>query len=394
MKNSIIYITLCFGILTSCSNQEKQDITESLQATGHNSIDLTAEQFKTIGIGLGKIEQKNLHSVVKASGYLALPPQKKASVSSFMGAIVKNINVAEGILVKQGQTLAILEHPDFIKLQEEYIAAKNNLDFLEKEYQRQQELSEHNAGTGKVFQKTQADYNTGKAKLSSLENQLKLLSVNLTELSKGNIIPSFALTAPIDGYIGHINAGIGEFTEPNKILFIITDNSQIHVDLLVYEKDLFKVKIGQKVNFVLANQPDHQAEHNHESIEGQVFGVNKSFENDTKALTIHASIENEHHELIPGMYVNALIDVGSQTVNAVPVDAIIKSEGKEWIFIVDESQSKPDHYFFKMEEVVTGISELGAIEITPLNKIPNDARVVIKNAFFILSKAKGGGEED
>ena len=393
MANKIIFVILCGLVIAGCNSKPENKNAEIEPQQETASIELTGEQFKTVGIELGKIEQKNLHSIVKASGYLEVPPQNKASVSTFIGAVIKSISVVEGVFVKQGQTLAVLEHPDFIKLQEEYISAKNNLSFLEKEYFRQ-ELAEQNAGTGKVYQKAEADYNSGKAKLSSLESQLKMLSVNTSELSKGNIASSIVLSAPIEGYIGHINASIGAYAEPNKTLFEITDNSKIHVDLLVYEKDLFKVKIGQKVNFILANQPEHQEEHNEETIEGEIFGINKTFENDTKALTVHATIKNENHELIPGMYVNAMIDVGTQTVNVVPVDAVVKSDGKEWVFVVDENSSRTGNYTFRMLEVITGISDLGYIEVSTLDKLPAEARVAIKNPFFILSKAKEGGEEE
>lgn len=42
--------------------------------------------------------------------------------------------------------------------------------------------------------------------------------------------------------------------------------------------------------------------------------------------------------LIPGMYVNALVDVGNNTVDALPVDAIIKAEGREFIFVLKEGE--------------------------------------------------------
>lgn len=402
MKKTIIFAMLCGLVIMACNSKKEKSEAEHPEGNNSATIELTAEQFKAVGIELGSIEQKNLKSVVKASGYLDVPPQNEASVSTYIGAIIKSISVLEGSFVKQGQTLAVLQHPDFIKLQENYITSKNEFWLSEKEYLRQKELFEQNAGTGKVFQKTESDYNSAKAKVSSLENQLKLLSVNINELSQGKIIPSFALLAPIEGYVGHINVNIGAYAEPNKALFQIVDNTKIHCDILVYEKDLFKIKIGQKVNFILANNPEHQEEHNSETIEGEIFGINKSFENDTKALTVHASIKNEKHELIPGMYVNALIDVGEQKSSVVPVDAVVKSDGKEWIFIVREMLERSGNsnekskagqaYTFKMVEVFTGISDLGYIEITPIEKISPNAKVVIKNPFFILSKAKEGEE--
>ena len=387
---NLLYAALCVSVITSCKNKkEDQEISESRKGNPL-IIQLTAEQFKTAGLELGSVQEKNLRSVVKANGYLAVPPQNKASVSTFIGAVVKFIHVDEGTFVKQGQVLAILEHPDIIKKQEEYLTEKNNFSFLEKEFLRQKELAVQNAGTGKVFQKAESDYNTSKAKLSSLEGQLKMLSVNMNELLKGNIVSSVVLPAPISGYIGQININIGAYAEPNKKLFEITDNTKIHCDLLIYEKDLFKIKVGQKINFVLANQPEHQQEHNNKTIEGIIFGINKSFESDTKAFVVHANVENENHELIAGMYVNASVDIGGENTMAVPVDAVVKSDGKEWIFIVDGS---PGNYTFKMMEVVTGVSDLDFVEINPIEKISPDAKVVIRNPFFILSKTQESVEE-
>jgi cobalt-zinc-cadmium efflux system membrane fusion protein len=427
MKTIIIFTLLCCLFLNACSTNTKDTAPAPEHHDEHekNLVELTTEQFKAVGITLGTIEQKNLHSVVKASGYLEVPPQNKATVSSLIGAVVKQILVVEGIAVKQGQTLALLEHPDFIKLQEEYLSAKSTLAYSDQEFRRQKELSEQNAAAAKIFQKTESEHTILTARVASLEEQLRQLSVRPSDLAQGKIVSTLRLTSPISGYVGHINASIGAYAEPSKTLFEISDNSKIHVDLLVYEKDLFKVKLGQKVSFVLANQPEHQQEHKNETIEGVIFGINKSFEGDTKALTVHAQIKNEHHELIPGMFVSALIDVGSQTVMAVASDAVVKSGGKQWIFVVAEAheetesahsdsvshKAKPeqahdehghaDHaheeaaYHFKMVEVVTGITELGYTEITPVEELSAESKVVIKNSFFLLSKAKEseGGDE-
>ncbi len=439
---------LCGLLITACNTKtEETKPAELPKEELVTFVELTKEQFEAVEIQLGKIEMQNLKSSIKASGHLEVPPQNKAEVSTFIGAVVKSIAVLEGSKVQRGQTLATLEHPDFIKLQEEYLTAKSNLSFLEKEFLRQRELSEQNAGTGKVFQKAEADFNTGKGRLKSLESQLKILSVNLNELSKGNIAAVMVLSAPISGYIGHINAHTGAFAEPNKMLFEIIDNSQIHCDLLVYEKDIFKVKIGQKIHFLITNMPEHQNEHEGKTIEGEIFGINKSFENNSKAISVHALIKNENHELIPGMYVNALIDIGESKTTVVPSEAVFTTDGKQFVFIRNKmtdckkhplcaahefcapSEDCPEHpeceqhehsplkevctkhkdceehenckeventkaFYFTMKEVRKGVSDLGYTEVAFIDDVPKDAMVVIKGAFYLLSKSKTSGQMD
>ncbi len=448
MKNKIIIAMLCGVIITACnSTPEKTEPVELPSEELVTFVELTKEQFEAADIELGKIEKKNLRTTIKASGHLEVPPQNKAEVSTFIGAIVKSISVLEGSKVQKGQALAVLEHPDFVKLQEEYITAKSNLDFLEKEYLRQKELSENNVGTGKVFQKAEADYNAGKGKLNSLESQLKMLSVNLSEVSKGNIASSIILVAPISGYVGHIHASTGAYAEPNKTLFEIIDNSQIHCDLLVYEKDIFKVKVGQKIHFIITNMPEHQEEHGNKTIEGEIFGINKSFEDNSKAISVHALIKNENHELIPGMYVSALIDVDENETTVVPSGAVFTTAGKEFVFVRNKmtgckkhplcaahefcapSENCPEHpeceqhehsplkkvctkhpnceehekckevesteaYYFTMKEVKKGVSDLGYTEVTFIDDVPEGATIVTKGAFYLLSKSKTSGQMD
>ncbi|MBN8650521.1 MAG: efflux RND transporter periplasmic adaptor subunit [Cytophagales bacterium] len=399
MKTLKIYAFILLLVATGACNNEKSAEVDSEHHDDEQTdiIELTQEQIDAVGIEIDTIEEKNLSAIVKASGMLEVPPQNRADISVLMGGSVKQIFVLEGSYVKKGQVLLTIANLEFIKMQQEYLADLSNFSYTEKEFQRQKELNEKNAGTGKVFQQTEASYHAEKAKLQSLSKQLQQLNVNLNQLSGGEIIPDFSVVAPISGVVAHISVNLGTFVEPGKVIMDIVDNSQIHCDLQVYEKDLFKVKVGQKVNFMLTNQ-------NNQQIQGEIYGVNQSFEGESKAVLAHAVVKNvKGLKLFPGMYVSASIDIGAQKVKAVPVDAIVKSEGKNYIFILlEEKQAEGKEeevgkeeggVYFKKTEVVTGVSDLGFIEIRPLEELQGTTRVVIKGAFYILSKSQGATEE-
>ncbi|WDO13187.1 efflux RND transporter periplasmic adaptor subunit [Flavobacterium sp. WW92] len=366
-------------------------------------VELNEAQYKASGIELGTFAMKNLSEVVNANGYTKLPPQNQADVSVHITGIVKSINVIEGQSVKKGQVLATIESPEFAKLQEAYLTSKSNLEFLTLEYERQKTLSEENVNSKKVFQKTKAEFEMEKARLSSLRQQLAVLNLSGSN-SPSSVMP---ILAPISGYITEINIKIGSNAEVGKPLLSIVDNSQLHVDLLVYEKDLQKVKPGQNIRFVLTNQDNTE-------ISGKVFNVGKAFENETKSVAVHADIANKSQTLIPGMYVNALIDVGAKDVQALPVEAVIKAEGREFIFILEEGHEEASHdkeeghshedghaheeagktFHFQRIEVKTGTSQLGFVQVSVLQKIDADAKIVLKGAYYIQShllKSEGGG---
>ncbi|MNJ93920.1 Cobalt-zinc-cadmium resistance protein CzcB [compost metagenome] len=405
--------------ISSCGDATKKTETTTEDAHDHGAegheehseaLELSQEQMNAVGIVIGEIEQKNLTAVVKASGQLAVPPQNAAQINVLTGGIIRKINVIEGQRVSKGQVLVTIENQDLIKLQQDYLTAKSGFSFIEAEHNRQQQLKAANAGTGKAHQQAEANYNAERAKLKALERQLQQYGISVSRIASGNITSQVPVTAPINGTIGKISAETGSYAQPGVSIMDIVDNSKIHADLIVFEKDLSKIKVGQKVDFRLTNQKNEQ-------IEGQIYGINKSFENDSKGVVVHAVIKKPGANLIPGMYVTGLIGVGTETTSAVPIDAVVRSEGKEFIFVVDESakaahEEEHDHehkgeaeekhkeedakdkksVHFKKVEVTTGVSELGYIQITPVEKLPTHVKVVTKGAFYLQSKSSGPAE--
>ncbi|RYD84316.1 MAG: efflux RND transporter periplasmic adaptor subunit, partial [Sphingobacteriales bacterium] len=272
MKSSFIYAIAMLLLLAGCN--KAADTTKPVE-TGHEEhqheeaaanpsaikeVALNEAQYIASGITLGTFSLKNLSDVVSANGYTKSPPQNQADISVHLGGIVKSINVIEGQYVKKGQLLATIESPEFARLQEAYLTSKSNLEFLTLEYDRQKILSDENVNSKKVFQRTKSDFEIEKARFNSLQKQLSIL--NLGNSSKAS--SSMPVLASISGSITEVNIKIGSNAEVGKPLFNIVDNSKLHVDLLVYEKDLQKVKPGQNIRFTLTNQDNIE-------IKGKVF---------------------------------------------------------------------------------------------------------------------------
>jgi len=380
-------------LLASCSghtDKKADPVNDSAKTESpekENKLELSAEQMKTVGIEVGPIEQKNLDAVVKANGQLAVPPQNKADVSVLSGGIIGSINVLEGQQIHKGQVLATIKNQDLLKLQQDYLAAKNNFTYVQAEYDRQSQLKAAGAGTGKSFQSSEATYNAERSRITAYESQLQQFGISPGRISNGHIVSQFPVTSPISGTVGTITANTGAFVQPGTSIMEVVDNSKIHCDLTVFEKDLMAVKIGQKVSFQLTNQ-DNQV------ITGVINGVNKSFEDESKGVIVHAVINNKQNKnLIPGMYVTALISIGSKLTPAVPVNAVVRSEGKQYIFIA-ASHDEDGKIKFTKTEVSTGISELGYIQVIPLNPLPAGVQIATKGAFYLQSKAAGSTDED
>ena len=406
MKKVIINILTAFAFITvtftlsSCGNSGNKKVTKEETKTdttkkGEGIAEVTAEQMKAVGIEIGVIEQKNLTSVVKASGQLTVPPQNKAVVYALVGGVIRRINVIEGQQVSKGQVVVSIENPDFIRLQQDYLTSKDNIVYLQQEYERQRILKEADAGIGKVYQQASANYAAEKSKMLTLEKQLLQIHISPSQVRKGNLITQVPVLAPISGTVGKITLSVGTYTDASSPIMEIVNNSIIYCDLQVFEKDIAKVSVGQTVNFILTNQKDKQ-------VSGRVTGINKSFEQQNKSVVVHAVLNNAAPlNLIAGMYVSALIETGKQLVSAVPRDAIVKANDKSYIFVFEGTEQEPikrdandkevnksqvqEKYRFKMIEVVTGVEELGFVEIKLLEELKPNTKIVTKGAFYLYS---------
>ncbi|MES2112658.1 MAG: efflux RND transporter periplasmic adaptor subunit [Bacteroidota bacterium] len=388
-----IYMAALFAVtmMVACSRssnkeEQKQEPVKETAVAKNNALELTAQQMQNVGIEVGPIPQMNLDAVIKASGQLAVPPQNKADVSLLSGGVISHINVLEGQQVRKGQVLATVNNQELIKIEQDYLAAKNNFTYVAAEYDRQNQLQAAGAGTGKSYQSATATYKAEQARLQAYESQLRQLAISPQKISSGNIVSTFPILSPISGTVGKITSNTGAYVQPGTSIMEVVDNSKIHCDLIVFEKDLMAVKMGQKVNFQLTNQQNMV-------ITGKINGINKSFENESKGVVVHAEIDNpQHQNLIPGMYVTALISTGTKQTSALPVDAVVRQAGKQYIFII--TGRNDSSYTFKKVEVATGITELGYVAIRPMNDLPADIKVVTKGAFYLESKLSGSDDED
>ncbi len=388
MKNNItstlkLMAVLCSGLLlNSCGNEEAVVAEEHHE--DEQTVQLTAAQYKSADIQLGKVELRNLSNVIQCNGVLDVPPQNLVSISLPIGGNLKSTELLQGMKVSKGQVIAVFEHPDYVQLQQEYIQAKSALDFSENEYNRQAELNKEQVTSQKSFQKTKADYLSQKALVLGLEKKLEQLGISVAQMEKGNITNTISITSPINGYVTKVNVNIGKYLNPNDVAFEIVDTEHLHAELTVYEKDITKIKTGQTIHFSLPNENGNERS-------AKVHLIGREISSD-RTVRIHGHLDKEDIELLPGMYIKARIEVGENKTLSLPEKAIVQNAGKNYIFIKINSEHK-DEFAFKMIEVEVGVSENGFTEVMLPKDVSLSADVVVNGAYDLLSKLFNSEEE-
>ncbi|MBZ4188932.1 efflux RND transporter periplasmic adaptor subunit [Niabella beijingensis] len=439
----ILVAAILVSSLYSCGEEAKGEganasaETKTVEAKGEEGhgeeesstiASLTQEQIKAVGITLGNIENKNLTATVKANGALRVPNNKKANATSLYGGVVKSLRVQLGDYVRKGQMIATIENPQFVQLQEEYITIDSKITLAQQELNRQQELNQGSAGALRNLQSATADLNTLLARKSSLKKQIQLMGINPSSISRENLRAALVVTSPVSGTISNELAKIGSYVDVSSPVVEIVDNSLLHLDLQVFERDLPYMKVGQIVNFTITNNP-------RVTYTAKVFNIGSSFENESKTVAVHCTVVGNKTGLIDGMNITGMVSVENVMASTVPNEAIIEADGKFYVFVhtdkepeaghekggqehkegeshdqkaeedhahkpgekhdhaVENKQSEPNMNFEKIE-VAKGVSELGYTVITPVTEIPKDAKIVTKGAFFINAKLSNtGGHE-
>lgn len=439
MKNKItnkIFATVIINLLliiffTGCNskeevNNESKDVHseeskhKEANDTHENEVTLSEKQIKLMSIELSKIESQNINGYIKVNGEIMTNQDNESRVGSIIPGRVKKIYVKEGSFVRTGQTLAVIENPDLINVQVDYINAKNEFEFAKQEYNRQEKLNSDNIGSKKNLAEIESNYKRALANYKTFEEKLSTYKISKSRFDNiytdtvADLQRNYSITAPISGNVVSRMITIGQYVESSMDMFHIVNTTTVFVDLSIFEKDLSHVNVGQKVIIKTSSNPDN-------NYEGKVSFINKVFDDKNRTVKVRVTVNNKSQELYPFMFITAKIYVNDDSLLAVPVSAI-ESEGEnKFIFVktderkkletheehsgVDEHkegkehQESEEHYereghkgeaevVFKKYQVNTGISDDKFVEIIPFEELMEGSEVVSKGTFYLKSELK------
>ena len=367
-------------------------------------IPLTAKQVSTVDLKMGEAVEREMDATIDAKGSLVLRAQAMGDVASLMGGIVKSISVKEGQFVQKGQVVATVENTDVVSLQREYYSAAKECELARKDMERQKLLAQNGAGIKRSLQQAQKDYHVAHANMLGIGRQLAQMGISTAAVAKGKFTTAFPLRAPISGIVSEMTASLGSYADMQTPLMKIRNTQAVECDLNIFEKDLAKVKVGNRVTLNLTNQPGVK-------LSGTVYGMNQYFNDNSKSVAVHVKLDaasvksylhsssgnNHGGKLFAGMYVSGKIATGSQQCLVLPSQAIVNTDGKQYVFALNGAPSK-GNYSFSRHEVTTGSSDGKYTEVKlcdHLLKGKNRAavkKIVTENAYYLASLTGEHGE--
>ncbi|MBO9639305.1 MAG: efflux RND transporter periplasmic adaptor subunit [Siphonobacter aquaeclarae] len=361
-------------LLVGCRPPAPESATETKEVS--SALTLTPAMVSQAGIRTGCPDSVEISETIQANGTVEAPPQYIATISAPLGGFVRHMPLLQGSFVEKGQVVVELEHPDYIRLQQEFLQALSRQTFLREDFDRQAQLEKEQVGSRRKRQESEAEYRSTQALVSSLEAQLKLLNIDPKIVRQGTIQSSILLRAPFSGYVRSLSVNLGKHVNANEAMMELVNKQHLHVELQVFEKDIAEVQEGQTIRFSLpqARSGEHTA---------RVELVAKTFDGTTKTVKVHGHLASGFEDLVPGSYVRARIITHRKKVTALPSEALVFDGSKAFVYAVTSRNASG--WTFSRIPVTAGASENGYTEIRFAGEIPSE--LVRKGAYFLSAEA-------
>jgi cobalt-zinc-cadmium efflux system membrane fusion protein len=381
-----IFAIFLLSALCSCSGKQDTKMNEavakedSVPKSTENVVYLTDAQIKNAGIEIGNPEIKTIESTLRVNGLIDVPPQNMVTISFPSGGYLKSTNMIPGMKITKGQVLAVMQDPSFIQMQEDYLMAKAKVGFLEREYERQKLLNQTKATSDKVYQQTETDYLQARITVKALSAKLMLIGIYPSGLNENTIRHTVNIYSPISGFVSDVKVNIGKYVSATDVLFELVNTNDLHLALAVFEKDLPSIHPGQIVKAYLTSDTTN-------IYNARVMLVGRTLDSNRSAM-VHCHFTGALPKLLPGMFMNADIQITNNSAIAVPEEAVVRSGDKDYIFI----ETKPKQFAFT--PVSTLATKNGFIAInSPVKDLVNKV-IIKKNAYVALMKMKNTGDEE
>ena len=376
MSKNIFIIVALLTFFISC----KKEIQESKPeiTLKENEVSLTDAQMKNDTIETISMSEKSISSVLKINGKIDVPPQNLVSVSVPLGGYLRSTKLLPGMHVDKGEVIAVMEDQQYIQLQQDYLVSKAKLVYAEKEFLRQNDLNQSQSSSDKVTQLAQAEVSSLRAMTNGLAEKLRLINISPNTISSSKISQKINILATISGYVSKVNVNIGKYISPSEVMFELINPTDIHLNIKVYEKDVAKLKVGQKIIAYTNSEPNKK----HEC---EIILISKDVAPDGTS-EVHCHFEDYDKTLLPGMYMNAEVEIKSSNSNALPDESIVNFEGKDYIYIEIGKQK------YQMQEVQLGEKENNFVQILNVENLKNK-KIVSKGAYTLLMKMKNTEEK-
>lgn len=346
IKSTSLAALILMLALSSCGGKEKAATAE--------------EENVKLNVKTATVEERDVADIVTLTA--SVEADKINNISSNSPNRIKQILVDDGMVVKKGQRVAVLDDVNTTSYQLQVDNAKANLRNVELNYNRAAELLKIGGGTRQQVDQMELQLVNARNALASAERALR------------NVQENTVLTAPVSGVVTARNYDPGDMTGSLPILTIGTVNP-VKVVVNVNESDFSRVHTGMPAELTLEAYPN-------EKFIGKVTLVAPTVDANSRSFGVEVTVPNPTNRIIPGMFGRLELNLGNAMTAVVPDKAVEKQRGSGnyFVYIVRDgklvySQVELGRRLGDTYQILSGVEPGEQVVVSEKSRLTNGAAV-------------------
>ena len=346
IKSTSLAALILMLALSSCGGKEKAATAE--------------EENVKLNVKTATVEERDVADIVTLTA--SVEADKINNISSNSPNRIKQILVDDGMVVKKGQRVAVLDDVNTTSYQLQVDNAKANLRNVELNYNRAAELLKIGGGTRQQVDQMELQLVNARNALASAERALR------------NVQENTVLTAPVSGVVTARNYDPGDMTGSLPILTIGTVNP-VKVVVNVNESDFSRVHTGMPAELTLEAYPN-------EKFMGKVTLVAPTVDANSRSFGVEVTVPNPTNRIIPGMFGRLELNLGNAMTAVVPDKAVEKQRGSGnyFVYIVRDgklvySQVELGRRLGDTYQILSGVEPGEQVVVSEKSRLTNGAAV-------------------
>ncbi|MBI4564584.1 MAG: efflux RND transporter periplasmic adaptor subunit [Planctomycetes bacterium] len=297
-------------------------------------IDLAEGAAERLGLRFYEVRPREVQETLEANAETRWPPDKYARVAPRIAGVVREVKAVIGRTVSAGDVLALLDSPAFGVAKSDYLQALSVLSLRQKTYDTEKALAPR-ITTARQMMEAETAFEEAKLAVQGAEQKLAALGLSAQEIGrlreKRDASPELEVRAPFGGIVVEASAVPGETAGPDRPIFSVADAERLWLSIDVYERDLPRIRIDQKVFFHVEGLPGRK-------FPGRVAAVGSEIDNRSRTAKAYADVKNVQGLLRANMFGRAEIRIREPEAKILVPQEAVQNDGDCLIVFVSPSK--------------------------------------------------------
>lgn len=341
-------------------------------------IKLNQQQIDNLGISTGQLELSRHTPLFTAPAKVVVPAAHDFVVSASQAGLVIKMNASVGDKVAKGEVMGLLNSPDLLTLQGNYLKSVGALRLATATYNRNKKLSQEGVIANRTEQEAYSLFNSAQIEVNEIRQLLKIAGMSQQEIKQldasGQLVSRISLRSPISGRVIERMVSTGSRVDNMTPLYRIVNLDELWLEINIPQEHIGDLNVGDRV---LIENTGAGAE---------IKQLGQSVNPETQTVLAKALIKDNASSVRVGQKITVQVIQENEAVTyKLPDVAIANHEGKAYIFIKTQDG-------FKVSQINVVGKQLNASVIT--GQLTGDERIAINNAVTLKANWLGLGSDE